>query len=169
MKKPTNLAGPALGVALLVALAGCATAPTGPRVTSLPGTGMSFEQFRYDDDQCRQYAHSRINPNAANNAGVRNAAIGTAVGAVAGAAIGGHHGAGVGAGVGLVGGSMAGASESQYVGYGTQRQYDTAYLQCMYGKGHKVPVSGNMMQPASAAPAQPAAPLPPPPPGWRGQ
>jgi len=165
MKKSALRTGPVLGLMLGVVLAGCATAPTGPRVTALPGTGMSFEQFRYDDGQCRQYAHARINPNAANNAGIRNAAIGTAVGAVAGAAIGGHQGAGVGAGVGLVGGSMAGASESQYVGYGTQREYDSAYLQCMYGKGHKVPVSGSMVQPAS--PSQPAAPLPPPPPGWR--
>lgn len=168
--KTTLRFAPTLGALLALVLAGCATAPTGPRVTSLPGTGMSFEQFRYDDDQCRQYAHSRIDPNAATNTGVRNAAIGTAIGAVAGAAIGGHHGAGVGAGVGLVGGSMAGASESQYVGYGAQRQYDSAYLQCMYGKGHKVPVSGNMVQPSSPppAPSQPAAPMPPPPPGWRG-
>lgn len=165
MKTSILRCGPALGVMFGIVLAGCATAPTGPRVTALPGTGMSFEQFRYDDDQCRQYAYSRINPNAANTTGVRNAVIGTAVGAAAGAAIGGHQGAGVGAGVGLVGGSMAGASESQYVGYGTQRQYDAAYLQCMYGKGHKVPVSGSMLQPTS--PAQPAAPMPPPPPGWR--
>lgn len=167
MQKRATSALSALGVLLGIALAGCATAPTGPRVTSLPGTGMSFEQFRYDDNQCRQYAHSRIHPNAANNAGVRNAAVGTAIGAVAGAAIGGQHGAGVGAGVGLVGGSMAGASESQYVAYDTQRQYDSAYLQCMYGKGHKVPVSASMVQPASPSPAQPAAPMPPPPPGWR--
>lgn len=167
MEKPALRAASALCLLFVAALAGCATTPTGPRVTSLPGTGMSFEQFRYDDDQCRQYAYARIDPNAANNSGVRNAAIGTAIGAVAGTAIGGHHGAGVGAGVGLVGGGMAGASESQYVGYGTQQQYDSAYLQCMYGKGHKVPVSGNMVQPSSPAPSQPAAPMPPPPPGWR--
>lgn len=166
MQKPATSALPALAVLLGITLAGCATAPTGPRVTSLPGTGMSFEQFRYDDKQCRQYAHSRIHPNAANNVGVRNAAVGTAIGAVAGAAIGGQHGAGVGAGVGLVGGSMAGASESQYVAYDTQRQYDSAYLQCMYGKGHKVPVPAGM-QHEGARPA-PAPPPPPPPPGWRG-
>lgn len=154
------------GLTASLVLAGCATAPTGPRVASLPGSGKSSEQFRYDDNQCRQFAHSRIDPNAANNIGVRDAVIGTAIGAVAGAAIGGHQGAGVGAGVGLIGGSLAGASESQYAGYDTQRQYDTAYLQCMYDKGHKVPVPANMQQ--QQQPAAPPAPMPPPPPGWRG-
>ena len=156
------------GMMALALLAGCATAPTGPRVTALPGTGKSSEQFRYDDNQCRQYAYNRIDPNAANNTGVRSAAIGTAIGAAAGAAFGGHQGAAVGAGTGLIAGSMVGASESQYVGYDTQQQYDNAYLQCMYDSGHKVPVAaGSTLQQApSSAPR--AAPPPPPPPGWRG-
>lgn len=160
-------------IGALLVLSGCATAPTGPGVMALPGTGKSFEQFRYDDNQCRQYARAQIDPDAANNTAVRNAAIGTAIGAVAGAAIGGHEGAGVGAGVGLVGGSMAGASESQYQGYGTQRQYDQAYVQCMYAKGHRVPVQGLSQQPSKATPAPAPAPAPtyyppPPPPGWHG-
>ncbi len=148
-------------------LAACATAPTGPRIAALPGTGKSFEQFRYDDNQCRQFAQSRINPNTANNAGVRDAVVGTAIGAAAGAAIGGGQGAGIGAGTGLIGGSMVGASESQYAGYGTQREYDNAYLQCMYGLGHKVPVPAGMQQQQAPQPTTPAPYPPPPPPGWR--
>lgn len=154
------------GLAVVLLLTACATVPTGPRVAALPGTGKSFEQFRYDDHQCRQFARSRIDPEATNNAGVRSAVVGTAIGAAAGAAIGGHQGAGVGAGAGLITGSMVGASETQYAGYGTQRQYDTAYLQCMYGMGHKVPVPAGMQQ--APQPSAPAAPPPPPPPGWRG-
>lgn len=159
----------ALGALLpLALLAGCASVPTGPRVMALPGTGKSFEQFRYDDNQCRQYARARIDPNAANNAALRSAAVGTAIGAVAGAAIGGHEGAGVGAGAGLVTGSMVGASDTQYSNYGTQREYDQAYVQCMYGKGHRVPVEGANLQPsAPVAPTSPAYYPPPPPPGWR--
>jgi uncharacterized protein YcfJ len=156
------------GMTALALLAGCATAPAGPRVAALPGTGKSSEQFRYDDNQCRQFAYNRINPNAANNAGVRDAVIGTAIGAAAGAAFGGHNGAAVGAGTGLIAGSMVGASESQYIGYDTQQQYDNAYLQCMYGSGHKVPVAaGSTLQQAPASTPR-AAPPPPPPPGWRG-
>lgn len=155
------------GLIAAAVLAGCATAPTGPRLAALPGTGKSSEQFRYDDGQCRQFAYSRIDPNAANNVAVRDAAIGTAIGAIAGAALGGHQGAGVGAGTGLIAGSMIGASESQYAGYDTQREYDRAYLECMYGKGHKIPVpAGTQQTPQPSAPAAP--PPPPPPPGWRG-
>lgn len=38
-----------------------------------------------------------------------------------------------------------------------QRRYDLAYIQCMYAKGHRVPVLG----PMTAQPA-PSPPLPPP-------
>jgi hypothetical protein len=49
--------------------------------------------------------------------------------------------------------------------YGVQQRYDTAYIQCMYAKGHQVPVSGQF---SGATPQQvmpPAAHIPPPPPG----
>src|SRR5690242_14541430 len=94
-------------------LASCVSLPTGPSVMVLPGTGKSFEQFRYDDSICRQFASDQIGGTtanqAANNAAVTSAAVGTVVGAAAGAAIGGHNGAGVGAGTGLIVGSAAGS------------------------------------------------------------
>jgi hypothetical protein len=167
-----------LAIALpVVLLAGCASVPTGPSVMALPGTGKSFDQFRYDDVECRQYAQNQIGGTTADqasvNSGVRSAAIGTVVGAAAGAAIGGHEGAGVGAGTGLLMGSVAGAGAAQNSAYSTQHNYDNAYVQCMYAKGERVPVSGAMSrsrarQQTNQAPAAPAGnySAPPPPPGY---
>jgi hypothetical protein len=153
-------------------LAACASAPTGPSVMALPGTGKNFEQFRADDADCRQFAASQSGgaSQAGNDTAVRSAAVGTAIGAVAGAAIGGRDGAAVGAGTGLMVGSMSGAGAAQGSAYGSQRQYDNAYVQCMYAKGEKVPVPASLAsRPAHEAPtAAPVVPagnyLPPPPP-----
>jgi hypothetical protein len=140
---------------------------------TLPGTSKSFEQFRQDETVCRQYAQQQTGgaDRSGVDAGVRSAAVGTVIGAVAGAAIGGQSGAGVGAGTGLVVGSMAGADAAQRSGYGSQRAYDNAFIQCMYAKGHRVPVSGGLMNkpapmPADAPPALSSGYFPPPPPGY---
>ena len=154
----------------ILALAGCAVAPTGPTAMALPGTGKNFEQFRADDMDCRQYAQYQTGGKSADqaavDAGTRSAILGTAVGAVAGTAIGGHNGAGVGAGTGLLFGSMAGTEAAQSSAYGSQRQYDNAYIQCMYAKGHQVPVPQGQFRSgrySSGAPA-PGSYAPPPPP-----
>lgn len=130
----------------MLLVAGCVSVPTGPSVMALPGTGKSFDQFRADDIECRNYAQVQMGGTttnqAANDAALKSAVVGTAVGAVAGAAMGGHEGAGVGAGTGLLVGSMAGAGAAGSSAHGIQRQYDSAYIQCMYAKGDKVPVSG---------------------------
>lgn len=161
-------------VSTLLLLGGCATMPTGPSVMALPGTGKSFEQFRSDDTECRQYAQYQVGGPDANqaaiNAGVGSAAVGTVVGALAGAAIGGHQGAGVGAGTGLVVGSMAGTGAAQRSAYGTQRRYDNAYTQCMYAKGEQVSIPGVRVRSQVYAPVDRALPTPtyyppPPPPG----
>lgn len=156
----------------VVALSACTTIPSGPNVTALPGSDKSFEQFRYDDGVCRQYAHEQVNgvtPNqAANHSELKSAVVGTVLGAAAGAAIGGHEGAGVGAGAGLVIGGLAGVDAAQVSGYGTQRRYDASYIQCMYAKGHQVPVYGRVAkQPrvSSYPPLPPPGMPPPPPPG----
>ncbi len=166
----------ALGTFALL-LGACASVPSGPSMLVLPGTGKSFDQFRADDLQCRQYAQYQTgaSPQQASEAsGVRSAAVATAVGALAGAAIDGSRGAAVGAGSGLVFGSMAGAGAGASSASGMQRRYDHAYVQCMYAQGHRVPVSGRMAAPAqswtqrSGPPAPPPGPPPAPPPGvWR--
>ena len=152
-------------LAALLLLGACATIPNGPSVMALPGTGRSFDQFRADDADCRQYALGQVGGASANDAavesGVKSAAIGAGIGALAGAAMGGHQGAGAGAGMGLIAGSAIGASSGQASGYGSQRRYDNAYIQCMYAKGDRVPVSGQFT-PGQA----PAYSPPPPPPGY---
>lgn len=160
----------------LVLLGACAVTPDGPSVMALPGTGKSFEQFQIDDAACRNYAQAQVGGStadqAATDAAVRSAAVGTAIGAVAGAAIGGRDGAGVGAGTGLLFGSAAGSNAAYGSSGALQRRYDNAYIQCMYAKGEKVPVSRAYMQDRSSgrtAPAYPPPPPgnpPPPPPGY---
>lgn len=166
---------------VLVTMGGCATVPVGPSLMALPGTGMSFAQFRADEEMCRQYARQLIGgatPNqVAVESGVASAVVGTAVGAAAGAALGGRHGAEVGAGAGLLTGGVVGSESGRYAGYEAQKRYDHGYIQCMYAQGHQVPVSGYglMSRPGSssrnpggaAGSSSGARPgdIPPPPPG----
>jgi outer membrane lipoprotein SlyB len=140
-------------------LVGCAVAPpSGPSVMALPGSGKNFDQFRYDDADCRNFAMAQIGGAAANQAAndtaANNAVAGTLLGAVAGAAIGGREGAGAGAGIGLLMGSASGAEDSRYAARGGQKRYDNAYVQCMYAKGQRVPVPANYNQRAPVAPMQ---------------
>jgi hypothetical protein len=131
-----------------LALAGCAIYPTGPSRTAMPGSRMSFEQYQVDDASCRQFAVQSTGgtPNdAAANAAVGSAAVGTLVGAAIGGLVGGGEGAAVGAGMGLFTGSAVGAGNAYYAGASAQQRYDQSYFNCMYAKGHKIPV------PASAA------------------
>jgi hypothetical protein len=156
--------------AAVVLLAGCVTVPTGPAVRVMPGSGKSFDQFRADDLGCRQYADSVIGGPNASQAAANNAAgqavVGSAIGAAAGAIIGsvtGQAGAGaaIGAGTGLLVGSGYGANSAGYSSYTLQRDYDTAYLQCMYAHGNQIP--GRV---ASRAPVYYAPPPNYPPPNY---
>jgi len=162
-------------VRILVALAAslllgaCVSMPTGPGVMVLPGTGKSFDQFRADDMDCRQFASNQVGgtspDGAAENSGVKSAVIGTAIGAAAGALIGGRgNPAAAGAGVGLLAGSTMGAGAGNQSQYELQRRYDYGYQQCMYARGHQIPgVSGNGAVRRSAAPyTRPVQPPPPP-------
>jgi outer membrane lipoprotein SlyB len=174
----------------LVFLGGCVSMPSGPGVMVLPGTDKSFDQFRADDMECRQFASSQVGGSTAEQAqvdsAVKSAAVGAAVGAAAGAIIGGHRSAGAGAGTGLIIGSVAGAGTGNSSGHTLQQRYDIGYTQCMYAKGHKIPsasryentrrpVSSNTTPPpppptAGAVPPSPTAgayppPGTPPPPG----
>jgi len=155
--------------AVLVVVTGCASMPSGPGVMVLPGTGMSFDQFRNDDVVCRQYAFFQVGGTTANqagvNSGIASAAAGTALGAAAGAAIGGGSGAAIGAGSGLVAGSMVGTGAAGSSMYEVQERYDAAYIQCMYAKGHQVPVSGQFSGLAPGRVVTPSSNIPPPPQG----
>jgi hypothetical protein len=96
-------------------LAACATPPpSGPGILVLPGSGKTFDQFRFDDAECRNYAQSIV------------------------------------------------GKTSEQVG-SVQQQYDHAYTQCMYARGHRVPVSGRYSD--ASPPVHSARTPPPPPPG----
>jgi len=166
MMNGARLSGP---IVALAALAGCVSVPSGPSQMSLPGSGKSFNQFRGDDFQCRQYASSQVggqSPNqAAADSGVASAAVGTVLGAAAGALIDGSSGAAAGAGVGLLTGALIGTGTSSASAYGLQHRYDMAYTQCMYASGHKVPVSGHFASAHDRRAPRNGTP-PPPPPGY---
>ncbi|WP_353191648.1 hypothetical protein [Pandoraea pnomenusa] len=164
-----RLAAPLALALAAAALAGCAVVPAGPNVMALPGTNKTFDQFRQDDYNCRQFALGQNGgmdtASAANTTAIGSAVVGTALGAAAGAAFGGGSGAAIGAGAGLLAGSAVGVSNAQSSAYVTQSRYDQAYVQCMYATGNRVPVRGDMV--SSQPPVQRYAPPPPPPPGWK--
>jgi hypothetical protein len=154
----------------LLGLVGCASIPSGPNVMVLPGTGKSFDQFRADDFECRHYAHvqsgGKTPDQAGTDAGVNSAAVGAAVGAVAGAAIGrSGHAAVAGAGLGTAGGALAGTGAAAHSGHSVQHRYDMAFQQCMYAKGHQIPMAAGYRGSTRSSYRQATPPPPPPPPG----
>jgi hypothetical protein len=160
---------PALRFTPLLALllvSACTTVPSGPGVMVLPGSNKTFDQFRADDFECRQFASAQVGgatpAQTATDSGVKSAAVGTLVGAAVGAAVSGGRGAAVGAGTGLAVGALAGTGAAEGSSYGLQRRYDYGYTQCMYAKGHKIPVSGHFTSVPASAPATQTPPPPPP-------
>jgi hypothetical protein len=165
----------ALLLALLM-LSGCVSMPSGPSVMALPGSSKSFDQFRVDDMECRQYANSQVGgetpERAQADSALKSAAVGTAVGALAGGIVGGRGSVATGAATGLLIGGVAGAGAGNASGRSLQHRYDVGYTQCMYAKGHKVPTSGRYgatytysTPPAVYAAPPPPGAIPPPPPG----
>jgi len=168
----------ALLVIPLVVLAGCASAPpSGPSVMVLPGSGKSFDQFKFDDYDCRQFASQQIGgttaQQASDDAAGRSAVLGAAVGGLAGAALGGNaHTAVAGAALGTAGGAIAGTGAGPASGRTVQQRYDVGYQQCMYAKGHQIPMAsrydghlrGSSPRPSSVPPPPPPPGSPPPPP-----
>ena len=157
-------------------IASCASIPSGPSVMVLPGSGKNFDRFRQDDLSCRQYASEQASDETPNEAsiysGAGTAALGAGLGAILGVIFGGGaSGAAIGAGSGLLAGGLIGTSTATTSGSIRQQRYDISYTQCMYGKGHNVPVSGQIanepVNPPAGAPTQsaPGYSIPPPPPG----
>jgi hypothetical protein len=154
---------------LVLMLGGCATIPTGPSVMVLPAPGKSFEQFQTDDAVCRQWAEERIGlspQETANQNTATGAVLGTAIGAGLGAAIGSASGsagtgAAIGAASGLLIGTSAGAESGRYYGWRAQREYDIAYMQCMYAKGNRVPGMTRRYRRAAPPPPPDLSTMPP--------
>ena len=173
----------ALLLAVLAAVLGaCTVIPTGPSVMALPGSRKSLEEYQLDVADCQRYADAVIASAAggtaanADNRAAASAATGAVLGAATGAIIGGAsgnagQGAAIGAGTGLMFGAAAGSPYPAMSSYQLQRGYDQAYLQCMYRRGHQVPVARNASGVRPQAPvytspnAAPGGYAPPPPPG----
>ncbi len=147
----------------LALLGGCATMPTGPTVSVLPGPGKPFEVFQADDYACRQWAQAQIGGSSPSETANQNLATGAVVGTLAGAGLGaligstsGHAGAGaaIGAAAGALTGTAMASGPAASSQYSLQRRYDIAYQQCMYAKGNQVP---------GVRPVRTYGPPPPPP------
>jgi hypothetical protein len=157
-----------LPVIVVVGLGGCASIPTGPTVMVLPGRGRTLEQFQGDDLFCRQWAAQQVatKPAAASEQTVAMSAdTGIPVEADPGSATGAAadnpaEGPPIGAGSGLVGGTAVGLDASRAEVGSVQWRYDVAYEQCMYAKGHRIPIIMQAPRQGSGTP-----PPPPPPPG----
>ena len=143
----------------ILLLNACASIPNGPSRMALPGAGKSFDEFQADDKSCMQFAQDHIGGSTANQVSndtfAKNAVVGTAVGTALGAVLGGRRGAGFGAVTGLLFGSGVGANEANVSAHSTQNNYDNAYTQCMYAKGHQAPVSGHVMTQRQSVPNNP--------------
>lgn len=105
--------------ALLAAACSTPDLPAGPNLMALPGTGKSFDEFRADEQACRNVSQSDVAAKAKD------------------------------------------VSDFDAL----QRRYDAVFTQCMYAKGHKVPVRGTYQSNQSKNAAQAARTPPPPPPG----
>jgi hypothetical protein len=168
-------------------LGACTVMPAGPSVMALPGSSKSVGQYQVDAAECRQYADAVIAASgggtaaAADNSAASTAAAGAVLGAATGAIIGSAtgnagQGAAIGAGTGLLFGAAAGSPYTAMSSWQLQRGYDSAYLQCMYARGNRVPTrsyAGGPSRPVyldRAPPASAAYPPPntPPPPGVSG-
>lgn len=158
-----------LSSTVILTLTACASVPDGPSVMVLPATGIPFDQFRNDDVMCQQFASYQLGgttvDEAAISSGLTSAILGAALGAATGAIIGGGSGAAIGASSGFVAGSLMGTSAANGSMSEVQQRYDAGYIQCMYAKGHQVPVSGQFSGTIPQQSAPSTAHIPPPPAG----
>lgn len=130
----------ALGLTAIISA--CASMPDSPHVNVLPAKGVTLEQFRRDDLQCREFAQDQISNDISNKSAMEtltDIAIGSAVGALAGQAIGHNtHGTVTGLAIGAGLGLATGAYQAHQSSEEAQKHYDSAYQQCMSIKGHVI-------------------------------
>ena len=155
----------ALALVCLAGLAGCVSAPQGPRVAVMPTPGKPLDLFAAEDQYCRGYAQQMLGPDRRGEAAVGSAVVGTLIGAAIGSAMSGrhHNNTAAGAATGLVMGTAIGAGGSAEEGRSAQQRYDIAYEQCMVSKNNQ-PSRGYYRQPGATVYVPQAAPAPQAPP-----
>jgi hypothetical protein len=125
-------------VAVLFALGACASAPHAPSVSVLPGGGKSMEVFNTDDIACRvlsaQHSFDKGPPTDGMGLGTSPAVVEPR----SPEARRSDTETGTGS---MFGGAPAQEADNSFT---AQQRYDTAYLKCMFSKGHQVPVNLNM-------------------------
>ena len=143
-------------------LAGCATAPQGPRVAIMPTPGKPLDLFAQEEQYCRSYAQQSIGPDTSAERAVGAAVVGTLLGAAVGSAMSGrrHNNTGAGAAAGLMMGSAIGAGNSAAEGQSAQHRYDIAYQQCMVSKNNQPAQQGYAQQQPRVVYVPQAAPQP---------
>lgn len=157
----------AVALGCLLTLAGCVSAPQGPRVAVMPTPGKPLELFAAEDQYCRGYAQQTLGPDRSAEAAVGSAVVGTLLGAAVGSAMSGRHhdNTAAGAATGLVMGTAIGAGSSGADGRSAQQRYDIAYEQCMVSKNNQPSRYYRQYAPTMVVPqAPPPAYYPPPPP-----
>jgi len=107
---------------LVLFLSACSTMPSGPQVQAMPGTGKSLTQFNADGALCQKNAMDVIAGKTSSQSATSKEAQGTVPDSAAKTA------------------PAAAPAASDSSKSGLQRRYDFAYFQCMYIKGHRVPV-----------------------------
>ena len=131
---------------LLTILTGCAATPMGPMVQVMPAPNKPFSEFLADQKECKVFAEGQVDgqASAANKGAAAGALLITGLGGASGGMIGmttGTPGSGavVGAAYVATNAGSSGLDVSRASNPGIQVQYDNAYVQCMYVRGHQVP------------------------------
>lgn len=126
----------ALAVALLASACASLPAATAPTVAVLPGGGKNMAQFNTDDIACRDDARTKSNAHSplpvAMGLGDRIEVAST------------RSGLAVRNSPEATGSVYGGAVAEETGTFTMQQRFDTAYVGCMYIKGHKIPVGEAM-------------------------
>ena len=126
----------AIAVALVTSACGSLPADNAPTVAVMPGGGKNMAQFNTDDIACRDTARGKASQRTplpvAMGLGDR-IEVASARSAVA-----------LRDNSESTGSVYGGAVAEDSAAFTTQQRFDTAYVGCMYTKGHKIPVGEAM-------------------------
>ena len=129
---------------LIVMASSCSILPEGPTVNTLPGSNKSYQTYQLDNQRCQQLAKNAAGPKTANEekqeVASQQVLVGGLLGAFFGALIGAHPSdIAATATHGMLLGSLTGEEVGNVAGHRIQKQYDKAYIRCMYSAGHRIP------------------------------